>query len=107
MTTNHSGQMGLDDPLTSAQHASHQVVLVPVHERVLAKLPTADLAVLLEDVLDHAGLVLQGVQRHDIRVKRLTSHALQLHIEDRLRHAHRTSEAYRTSARGFDYYSLN
>lgn len=83
--------MGLDDPLTSAQHASHQVLLVPVHERVLAKLPTADLAVLLEDVLDHAGLVLLRPQRLDERVH-LLAYAGQVHVAQRLRQPHRAFE---------------
>lgn len=83
--------MGLDDPLTSAQHASHQVVLVPVHERVLAKLPTADLAALLEYVLDHACLVLLRPQRLDERVH-LLAYAGQVHVAQRLRQPHRALE---------------
>ena len=86
------GAAGLRDRAhLSAQHASHQVVLVPVHERVLAKLPTADLAVLLEYVLNDAGLVLLRPQRLDERVH-LLAYAGQVHVAQRLRQPHRALE---------------
>ena len=63
-------------------------------EDVLALNGAANLRLRLEDVAYRALLVLQGAQRQYVWMKRFSSHALQLHVEDRLRHAHRPSEAH-------------
>ena len=63
-------------------------------EDILALYAAADLRLRLHDVPDRALLILQRTQRQYVWMKRLTSHALQLHVEDGLRHTHRTSEAH-------------